>query len=105
MCSINTITTHSLFDFVSTTNLSTSMSTIEGPVTQVRSTAPRYTAAMTIRGKVADAGLADDLELNTRYFRSWPGLLKLLQLVLAIVALCCISPPLTVMSHTLRAKV
>lgn len=72
------------------------MSTIDGPVTYVRPTAPRYTAAMTIRGKVSDAGLADELELNTRYFRTLPAMLKLLQIVLAIVALCCISPPLTV---------
>lgn len=72
------------------------METVRGPEIHVRPTAPTYTSATTIRGKMSDAGLADELELNTRYFSSVPGILKLVQIVIAIVAFCCISPPLAV---------
>ncbi|KAI2797084.1 hypothetical protein BLOT_015541 [Blomia tropicalis] len=67
----------------------------DGPVTYVERSAPHYTASMSIRGKVQSTGVGEELIFNPTYFTTISGLLKLIQLILAIIALSCISPPLT----------
>jgi len=71
------------------------MSSVDGPVTYVQREAPHYSAAMTVRAKAQSTGVGEELHLNPRYFVTISGILKLVQLLLAIIALCCVSPPLT----------
>ncbi|KAH9387533.1 hypothetical protein TYRP_008722 [Tyrophagus putrescentiae] len=77
------------------------MSTADGPVTYVTREAPRYSAGMTVRTKVQTTGVGEDLRFNPGYFKTIPGILKIVQLIFAIIALSCISPPLTWFSRLL----
>ena len=68
----------------------------DGPVTYVTRQPPKYEAGVTFRMKAQSTGVGEELHFNPEYFATTPGIIKLVQLVLAIIALCCISPPLTV---------
>ncbi|KAF7492686.1 hypothetical protein SSS_07153 [Sarcoptes scabiei] len=56
---------------------------------------PRYSASMTVKAKAQSTGIGEDLFFNPKYFCTTPGVIKIIELLFAIVAMSCISPPLT----------
>jgi len=56
---------------------------------------PQYSTAFTIRTRAVDSGVGEGLQLNGRYFITFPGIIKIVQVIIAIVCMSCISPPVT----------
>ncbi|XP_054164774.1 uncharacterized protein LOC128962425 [Oppia nitens] len=73
--------------------------------THVQKSPPNYSGSFAIKTKVESVPIGEELRLNLSYFTTIPGILKLVQLVIAIVCMACISPPLAWFARLFTAVV
>ncbi len=50
--------------------------------THVQKGHPNYSASFAVKTKVESTGIGDELRLNLEYFKSIPGIIKIIQLVI-----------------------
>jgi hypothetical protein len=50
--------------------------------THVQKGNPNYSASFAVKTKVESVGIGDELRLNLEYFKSIPGIIKIIQLVI-----------------------
>ncbi|KFM71149.1 CKLF-like MARVEL transmembrane domain-containing protein 4, partial [Stegodyphus mimosarum] len=60
--------------------------------TNTHKTETSYSGGVKVSTKTESTGIADNLELNPWYFKTVPGILKLVQLLFAIICMGCGSP-------------
>ncbi|GIX76487.1 MARVEL domain-containing protein [Caerostris darwini] len=63
--------------------------------TNSRKTDTSHSAGVKVTTKAESTGITDNLELNPWYFRTVPGILKLIQLLFSIICMGCGSPVVT----------
>ncbi|KAF8787102.1 hypothetical protein HNY73_008731 [Argiope bruennichi] len=63
--------------------------------TNTRKTDTSHSVGVKVTTKAESTGITDNLELNPWYFRTVPGILKLVQLLFAIICMGCGSPVVT----------
>lgn len=91
------------------TSQSTHSSTKIGPggrkyTTRIEKPRPQYSFKVDTQTTTQSA-IPDEVELDAKHFKSWPGLLKLLQIFVAILCMIFFSPPLTWFTRILCAVV
>lgn len=70
--------------------------------TRIEKTRPKYSFKVETQTATQSA-IPDEIELDSKHFKSWPGILKLLQLFVAILCMIFFSPPLTWFTRILCA--